>query len=66
MINNFDYEFEITLPDGDLTYQYNNSPKLTEEFIDFLNEIDIDITRCIYKVNKLQSHAKKLSLTHTN
>ena len=66
MINNFDYEFEITLPDGDLTYQYNNSPELTEEFIDFLNEIDIDITRCIYKVNKLQSHAQKLSLTHTN
>ena len=52
-MNNFNYEFEITLPDGDTTYQYNNSPKLTEEFIDFLEEIDIDITRCIYKVTKL-------------
>ena len=52
-MNNFNYEFEIILPDGETTYQYNDSPQLTEEFIDFLEEIDIDITRCIYKVNKL-------------
>ncbi len=52
-MNNFNYEFEITLPDGELTYQYNDSPKLTEEFTDFLEEIDIDITKCIYKVTKL-------------
>jgi hypothetical protein len=52
-MNNFDYEFEITLPDGETTYQYNNSPELTNDFIDFLEEIDIDITQCIYKVNKI-------------
>ena len=52
-MNNFNYEFEITLPDGELTYQYNDSPQLTEEFTDFLEEIDIDITQCIYKVTKL-------------
>ena len=52
-MNNFNYEFEITLPDGDTTYQYNNSSELTEEFIDFLTEVDIDITKCIYKVTKL-------------
>ena len=52
-MNNFNYEFEITLPDGDTTYQYNNSSTLTEEFIDFLNEVDIDINNCIYKVTKL-------------
>tara|TARA_Y100000114_G_C11532038_1_gene218463 strand:- start:40 stop:198 length:159 start_codon:yes stop_codon:yes gene_type:complete len=52
-MNNFNYEFEIILPDGDTTYQYNNSPELTEDFIDFLTEVDIDITKCIYKVNKL-------------
>ena len=51
-MNNFDYEFEITLPDGETTYQYNNSPKLTNDFIDFLKEVDIDITQCIYKVTK--------------
>ena len=51
-MNNFEYEFEIILPDGETTYQYNDSPELTNEFIDFLNEIDIDITRCIYKVTK--------------
>ena len=50
---NYEFEFEITLPDGETTYQYNNSSKLTEEFIDFLTEVDIDITQCIYKVNKL-------------
>tara|TARA_B100001093_G_scaffold425890_1_gene419556 strand:- start:292 stop:456 length:165 start_codon:yes stop_codon:yes gene_type:complete len=52
-MNNFNYEFEITLPDGDSTYQYNNSPKLTEDFIDFLTEVDIDINNCIYKVTKI-------------
>jgi len=52
-MNNFNYEFEITLPDGETTYQYNNSPELTNDFIDFLEEIDIDITKCIYKVNKI-------------
>ena len=43
MINDFIYEFEITLPDGEVCYQVNNSPKLTKEFIDFLEDIDIDI-----------------------
>ena len=52
-MNNFDYEFEIILPDGETTYQYNNSHELTNDFIDFLEEIDIDITQCIYKVNKI-------------
>ena len=52
-MSNFNYEFEIILPDGELTYQYNNSPQLTQDFIDFLEEIDIDITQCIYKVTKI-------------
>ena len=52
-MNNFDFEFEITLPDGETTYQYNNSPNLTNDFIDFLEEVGIDITKCIYKVNKV-------------
>jgi hypothetical protein len=52
-MSNFNYEFEITLPDSSTTYQYNDSPQLTEEFIEFLEEIDIDITQCIYKVTKL-------------
>ena len=52
-MNNFDFEFEITLPDGETTYQYNNSPNLNNDFIDFLEEVRIDITQCIYKVNKI-------------
>ena len=53
-MSNFNYEFEIYLPHDDQpTYQYNNSPQLTDEFIEFLEEIDIDITKCIYKVNKI-------------
>ena len=35
------------------TYQYNDSPHLTQDFIDFLEEIDIDIYNSIYKVTKL-------------
>ena len=54
-MNNFEYEFEIILPDGETTYQYNDSPNLTNEFIDFLNEVDIDITKCIYKVYNLKT-----------
>ena len=52
-MNNFEYEFEIILPDGETTYQYNDVPFLTNDFIDFLEEIDIDIHSCIYKVNKI-------------
>ena len=52
-MNNFKYEFAITFPNNDTTYQYNDSPHLTEDFLDFLNEIDIDITKCIYKVTKI-------------
>tara|TARA_Y200000002_G_C22214662_1_gene468939 strand:- start:83 stop:241 length:159 start_codon:yes stop_codon:yes gene_type:complete len=52
-MNNFNYQFEITLPDSTTTYQYNDSPELTEDFIDFLNEVDIDINKCIYKVTKI-------------
>ena len=55
-MNNFDYEFEIILPDGETTYQYNDSPELTNDFIDFLEEIHIDITQCIYKVYKLNTN----------
>ncbi len=55
MINDFIYEFEITLPDGEVCYQVNNSPKLTEDFVDFLEEIDIDIYQCIYKVFNTQT-----------
>ena len=55
MINDFIYEFEITLPDGEVCYQVNNSPKLTKEFVDYLEEIDIDIYQCIYKVFNLES-----------
>ena len=52
-MTDFNYEFEITLPDSSTTYQYNDSPKLTDDFIDFLTDINIDITKCIYKVNKI-------------
>lgn len=54
MNNNFTYEFEIyQLNDDEPTYQYNNSPELTPEFIEFLEEIGIDIHNSIYKVTKL-------------
>ena len=52
-MNNFNFEFEITLPDGETTYQYNDSPKLTIEFIDFLEEVDIFLPQCVYKINKI-------------
>ena len=50
MINVYIYEFEITLPDGAGCYHMNNSPKLTKEFVDYLEDIHIDIYQCIYKV----------------
>ena len=53
-MNNFDYEFEITLPDGETTYQYNNSPELTNDFIDFLIENGINIHSCVYKINTIK------------
>ena len=50
----FNYEFEIYTNNSDeATYQYNDSPHLTQDFIDFLEEIDIDIYNSIYKVTKL-------------
>ncbi len=52
-MTDFNYQFEITLPDGETTYQYNDSPQLTPDFIDFLEEIDIDIHNSIYKVTKI-------------
>ena len=53
-MTNFNYQFEIYQPgDDQATYQYNDSPQLTQDFIDFLEEIDIDITQCIYKVTKI-------------
>jgi len=52
-MSDFNYQFEITLPDGETTYQYNDSPQLTQDFIDFLEEIDIDIHNSIYKVTKI-------------
>jgi len=53
-MTHFNYQFEIYQHGDDQpTYQYNDSPQLTEEFIDFLEEIDIDITQCIYKVTKI-------------
>jgi len=55
MINDFIYEFEITLPDGEVCYQVNNSPKLTKEFVDYLEDINIDIYQCIYKVFNTES-----------
>jgi|TARA_R100000455_G_scaffold23670_1_gene12515 hypothetical protein len=54
MNNNFNYEFEIyQLNDDEPTYIVNNSPHLTEEFIEYLESIDIDIHTSIYKVTKL-------------
>ena len=53
-MKDFNYEFEIyTNHSAEPTYQYNDSPNLTQEFIDFLEEIDIDIYNSIYKVTKL-------------
>jgi len=54
-MNDFIYEFEITLPDGEVTYQVNNSPKLTKEFVDYLEDIHVDIYQCIYKVFNLKT-----------
>jgi len=55
-MNNFNYEFEIYLPDSDTPmYVCNNSPKLTKDFVEFLEEWDVDITKCIYKVFDLES-----------
>jgi len=54
MSNNFTYEFEIYQHAGDEpTYQYNDSPELTPEFIEFLEEINIDINNSIYTVTKI-------------
>ncbi len=54
MSNNFTYEFEIyTNKSDDPTYIVNDSPNLTPDFIDFLEEIGIDIHNSIYKVTKL-------------
>ena len=56
MYNEYIYEFEIWQHNDDQpTYQYNNSPQLTDEFIEFLEEIDIDIHNCIYKVFNTQT-----------
>ena len=53
-MNNFNYEFEIHLPDSDTPmYVCKDSPKLTEDFIDFLEGWDVDINECVYKVNKI-------------
>ena len=52
-MSDFNYQFEITLPDGETTYQYNDSPQLTQDFIDFLEEVDIDIHNSIYTVTKI-------------
>ena len=40
---------------GFIAEQYNNSPKLTKEFIEFLEDVDIDIYQCIYKVFNTES-----------
>ena len=53
-MSNFNYQFEIYQPGDDQpTYQYNNSPQLTQDFIDFLEDIDIDIHNSIYTVTKI-------------
>ena len=54
--NNYTYEFEIYQHnDAEPTYIVNNSPHLTQEFIDYLESIDIDIHNSIYKVFNLES-----------
>lgn len=52
-MNNFKYEFAITFPNNDTTYQYNDSPHLTQDFLDYLIDIDIDISECIYTVTEV-------------
>jgi len=53
-MNDFNYQFEIYQHNSDEpTYQYNNSPHLTQDFIDFLEEIDIDIYNSIYTITKI-------------
>ena len=53
-MSNFNYQFEIYQHNDDQpTYQYNDSPQLTQDFIDFLEDIDIDIHNSIYKVTKI-------------
>ena len=64
MNNNYIYEFEITLPDGEVCYQVNNSPKLTKEFVDYLEDIDIDIYQCIYKVFNTENELHILDGAH--
>jgi len=52
--NNFNYQFTIYQNnDSTPTYQYNNSPHLTQDFIDFLEEINIDIHNSIYTITKI-------------
>jgi hypothetical protein len=52
--NNYTYEFEIYQHnDDEPTYIVNNFPHLTQEFIDYLESIDIDIHNSIYKITKL-------------
>ena len=56
MNNNYIYEFEIYQHNSDdPNYIVNNSPQLTEEFIDYLESIDIDIHNSIYKVFNIES-----------
>jgi len=52
-MNNFNYQFEIILPDSSTTYQYNDSPHLTQDFLDYLIDIDINIYDCIYTVTEV-------------
>ena len=53
-MSNFNYQFKIYQPhDDEPTYQYNDSPQLTQDFIDFLEDIDIDIHNSIYTITKI-------------
>ena len=53
-MTDFNYQFEIYQQGDDQpTYQYNDSPQLTQDFIDFLEEIDIDIHNSIFRVTKI-------------
>jgi len=53
-MTNFNYQFEIYQHGDDQpTYQYNDSPQLTQDFLDFLEEIDIDIYNSIYTITKI-------------
>ncbi len=52
--NNLNYQFTIYQSnDTEPTYQYNDSPHLTKEFVEFLEEIDIDIYNSIYTITKI-------------